>query len=537
VRDGGYAVRAAPSRHRYLERSPDIFADDQAETVAFLENAASYGASGEAIERVDTHAASVFLIGGRAYKLKRAVRFSYLDFSTVARREAACRAELELNRRTAPELYLGVRAIVRAPNGTLAFDGPGTTLDWVVEMRRFDQELLFDRMAARGELDDRLAESLSAEIARFHAAAPRATDRGGRDGLERVANGIVGNLAAARDELDPARCRTLAERWQTEFARYGDLLDRRARAGKVRRCHGDLHLRNICLLHGRPTLFDALEFSEELATTDVLYDLAFLLMDLEHRALHRFANRVFNEYLDRTGDTAGIAALPLMLSLRAAIRAHTGVAAARSQSHPERVAAALDEARAYLALAERLMERPALRMIAVAGLSGSGKSTVARALAPRFGPAPGARILHTDALRKALFGAAKTERLDAAKYAPGVSERVYALQRDRATEALAAGYAVVADGVFVRPAERDAIARCAAAAGAAFAGVWLAAPAETLHERLAARRDDMSDATPGVLDAQLKLDPGRIDWPRVDARGSADDVLDAAASALDTRRS
>jgi len=193
----------------------------------------------------------VFLAGDRAYKLKRAVRFSYLDFSTVAQREAACRAELELNRRTAPELYLGVRAIARAPDGSVSFDGSGTTLDWAIEMRRFDQDLLFDRMAERGELDDALAEALSGEIARFHAAAPRAAGLGGRERLERVASGIEDNLAAAHDVLDPERCRALAGRWNAEFADHGELLDHRAREGKVRRCHGDLHLRNIVLLHGR----------------------------------------------------------------------------------------------------------------------------------------------------------------------------------------------------------------------------------------------------------------------------------------------
>jgi aminoglycoside phosphotransferase family enzyme/predicted kinase len=531
LRRGGYRLRenASASLDRIARRSSSISEADQRETIAFLEALAGHGTPG-GVERVDTHAAIVFLTGERAYKLKRAVRYSYLDFSTVARREAACRAELELNRRTAPDLYLGVRPIVRAAGGALAFDGAGTVVDWAIEMRRFDQDLLFDRMAARGELDDALAERLSAEIARFHAGAPPAPGHGGRAGLEAVAAGIEENLAAAHDVLPPERCAALGNRWRAEFLRVGELLDRRAREGYVRRCHGDLHLRNICLWHGRPTLFDCLEFSEELASTDVLYDLAFLLMDLEHRSLRRFANRVLNEYLDRAGDGSGIAALPLMLSLRAAIRAHTGVASARAQSHPERRAEALDEARQYLVLAERLLERPAPRLIAIGGLSGTGKSTLARGLAPRFGPAPGARLLHTDALRKRLFGAAKTDRLSPDRYEPGVSERVYRLQREAAAETLAAGYSVVVDGVFARPAERAAIAQSASRSGATFCGLWLTAPEEVLQARVAARRDDMSDATLDVLAQQLRLDTGAVEWDRVAAEGTQDETLARAAA-------
>jgi aminoglycoside phosphotransferase family enzyme/predicted kinase len=507
--------------------------NDQREAIAFLEGCESHGMAVSTVERIDTHAAMIFLAGERAYKLKRSIRFSYLDLSTIERREAACRAEVELNRRTAADLYLGVHSVTREDDGSVAFDGAGIVLDWVVVMRRFDQELLFERLAARGALNVALMEQLSAEIARFHAAAEVTPGRGGRASIESVIAGNDENLALApRDAFSRELCTALVRRWRAQLDRHAALLDRRDEGGKVRRCHGDLHLRNICLWRGRPTLFDCIEFSERLACIDVLYDLAFLLMDLEHRSLRAFANQVFNAYLDRNDETDGIAALPLMMSLRAAIRAHTGVAAAHAQSHPERRLAIVDEAREYLSLACRMLHEQRACLIALGGLSGSGKSTLARALAPTVGSTPGARLIHTDALRKRLFGVAKGERLESEAYEPAVNERVYQLQREGAAASLRSGYSAIVDGVFAQPQERAAIAAVAGDFGAAFAGLWLAAPEEILRERVAGRSGDMSDATVNVLATQLSIDVGRIDWTRIASGGSADETLALASRAL-----
>ncbi len=508
---------------------------DQREAIAFLARRETYGVAVDAVERIDTHISIVFLAGDRAYKLKRNVGFSYLDFSTLAKREAACRAELALNRRTAPDLYLGVSTIARAADGSLALDGPGEVLDYVVVMRRFDQTLLFDRLAERGALTDALIEALSVEIARFHDEAEPTAGRGGRASLEIEIRGNEANLALAPEgAFAPGLCQSLVQRWDAELARHAAALDRRDEGGHVRRCHGDLHLRNICLWNGRPTLFDCIEFSEHLACIDVLYDLAFLLMDLRRRGLDAFANRAFNAYLDRNDETGGLGALPLMMSLRAGIRAHVGVAAARAQADAARRAAIVDEARQYLALADGLMRAAPPRLIAIGGVSGTGKSTLAFGLAPGIGLAPGARLLHTDALRKRLHGHAKTDRLSSDAYRPAVSERVYRLQREAAAAALRSGYSVVVDGVFARPDERAAIAATAREAGAAFAGLWLTADPAVLRERVAARTGDMSDATVGVLDEQLHYDLGTIEWARVEAGGDRDDVLASGSQAVES---
>jgi len=499
--------------------------DAQRDAIAFLE--------GRTSERIDTHAAIVFLSGDRAYKLKRAVRFSYLDFSTLERREAACRAELALNRRTVEDLYLGVRAVTREDDGRIVFDGAGTIVDWVVEMRRFDQALLFDRLAERGELTDALMEALSAEIARFHAAAEAVSGMGGRASLAIEIDGNEQNLRQAPPEaFAPDVCASLVRRWRHDLVRYAEALDRRDASGHVRRCHGDLHLRNIFLWHGRPALFDCIEFSEHLSCIDVLYDLAFLLMDLEHRKLRPFANVVFNSYLDRNDETDGIGALPLMMSLRSAIRAHTGVAAARAQTRSERRQAIIDEARAYLELSERLLQQRGPQLVAIGGVSGTGKSTLARALAPERGVVPGARVLHTDALRKRMFGVEKAMRLGAEAYTPEVNEAVYRSQREAAAASLRSGYSAIVDGVFSRPEERAAIAAVAQECGVPFAGLWLSASSEVLRARVAARKGDMSDATVDVLEDQLERDPGVVGWRRVEAGGPLAGTLERARGAI-----
>ena len=298
-------------------------ADDQRAVIAFLRDPSSYGPGVERVDIVETHISIVFLAGERAYKLKRAVKLPYLDFSTEALRREACAAELALNRRTAPELYLELRPIGRDEHGAIGFGGEGPAVDWVVVMRRFDQAQLFDALAVSGGLEPRLMTALADHIARFHAAAEPPSEPGGATALQEVADTNHACLkAAGRAGFDAERVDSIRAKWSERLARLAPLLDARRPAGKVRRVHGDLHLRNICLFDGKPLLFDCLEFSDALASIDVLYDLAFLLMDLEFRGLGALANLVLNRYLDMSDEDDGLAALPLFLSLRAGIRAH-----------------------------------------------------------------------------------------------------------------------------------------------------------------------------------------------------------------------
>ena len=505
--------------------------EDQTAVIEFLSSPATHGGAG--VERVDTHSAIVFLAGSRALKLKRAVRFDYLDFSTADRRHAMCDAELHLNRRTAPTLYRDVLPIVRAADGALRLGGPGIAVDWIVDMNRFDEASVLDRIAARGQLDVKTMTGLASHIASFHADAARRADHGGRDGMAWV---IEGNAASynAFAFLDPIQCEQLTERAREALERVAPLLDTRRERGFVRQCHGDLHLRNIVMLQGQPTLFDAIEFNDEIACVDVLYDLAFLLMDLWRRQLPCHANALFNRYLTETGESAGLPLLPLFLSCRAAIRAKTSATTASLVSAPTQIAEWQQTARDYLALAIGFLDAEPVRLIAVGGISGTGKSTLARNLAPHVGSAPGAVVLRSDEIRKELCGVSALTRLGPEGYSPETSARVYLALAERARTLLERGRPVIVDAVFGRDSDRQAIRRTADAVGVPFFGVWLSAPTAVLLERVGRRMEDPSDAGADVVREQIAGATVPTDWPSIDASAAADVV---SRSALEMLRS
>ncbi len=502
-------------------------APDQGEVFAFLGRAGTHGL-GEPPERIDTHAAVVFLAGGDAYKTKRAVRFPFLDFSTLDRREAACRAEIEVNRRNAPDIYLGVVPVTR-DGDTLAIGGTGEVVEWLVHMRRFDPGMTLDRVAERDGLDDGLLAALVETVAVSHENAPRGEGAGATDRILRyIRENTVELLGAGLFPED--RVRSFGERGEAAFGAVRDLLLARGEAGFVRRCHGDLHLRNIALIEGCPVLFDALEFDEAMATSDVLYDLAFLLMDLWDRGLAREANTVWNRYLWRAGEPSHIeaaAALRLFMSVRAAIRAKVTAANVANLEGGESVAAE-DAARHYFTTAEACLDAPAPCLVAVGGLSGTGKTTVAAAIAPVLGPPPGAVHLRSDIERKRMFGAGDADRLGEDAYAREATDEVYARLRRKAGMALGAGQAVVVDAVHERDDERAAIEAVAAAAGVPFTGVWLEVSDDEMLRRVAARRGDASDADEAVVRTQLARRARGGSWARLGAGGDRNAVAEAA---------
>ena len=511
-----------------------MITEDQTEVVRFLASPSTHG--GASVERIDTHSAVVFLAGQRVYKLKRAVRFDYLDFSTVERRRAMSDAEVRLNRRTAPSVYRGVVAVTREPDGALALDGRGTPSDWVVEMNRFAQEALFDRLAAAGRLDLGLMSALASSIAEFHITAERRTDHGGKSGMAWVIDGNAdGFVEFSEGVLDPATCRRLTDSARVELDRRGALLDKRRAQGFVRQCHGDLHLRNIVLLEGRPTLFDGVEFNDRIACTDVLYDLAFLLMDLWRRRLPRHANAVWNRYLADTSDLDGVSLLPLFLSCRAAVRAKTSATAAPLQDDVRRCGELQASAREYLAMAEDLLHPPRPCLVAIGGFSGTGKSTLALGLAPSVGAVPGAVVIRSDEIRKQLFGVPLLERLGQEGYSSEMSDRVYATVAERAKVTVREGHSAIVDAVYARPTDRHAIERVAAELSVPFVGIWLDAPEATLVARVEQRRNDASDADPDVIRMQHAQRTGAMSWHSVEASGSSIAVLEHATRYVQER--
>ncbi|MCA3559756.1 MAG: AAA family ATPase [Aestuariivirga sp.] len=479
-------------------------------TPAFLKGE-TWGLPGQPVEHVETHAAHVFLVGELAFKIKKDVRLPYLDFSTPEKRRAALMAELAINRLFTPELYLRLEEVLGEP---------------VLVMHRFPaHELLAWRMG-HGGIDGTLAVKLASMVAVSHDRAPR-RDIKGSD----IMTGLGAQLSKAfidsPDIFAPADTLEFHALYEAALRFDRQLLSDRGERGLVRRCHGDVHCGNIFLESGEPRLFDAIEFSEKIATIDVLYDLAFLLMDLWSSGVKVAANVVLNRYLHlrrRQEDLSGLSLLPLFLSTRAGVRALVTADLAHElafkNSMMER-SQALDWFRSSVAY---LKVSPPM-LLCIGGLSGSGKSTVAAALAPFLGAAPGAIHVRSDVERKVLAGVPETERLPAESYSLQASFEVYAACLARAEKALAARHSVVLDAVFARPDERAAAAELARRTRAHFAGVWLDAPRETLAARVAARSGDASDATAEVVDAQLRYDLGPMDWPRVDAGGTAAQTL------------
>jgi uncharacterized protein len=507
-------------------------ADSQEAVFDLLGNPATYGPGlgNSEIQRHQTHAAMVFLAGDRALKVKRAVRYPFLDYSTLGKRKAACEAELEVNRRFAPQLYRRVVPITREGDGSLALDGLGEPIEWAVEMARFDEKRTLDHLAERGELDDALLGKLAVAVVAMHERAELVEGAPWIAALEQF---IRNNSSVFRKhaELFPAETVSDLERQSISvLARLRPLLAKRGRQGLVRRGHGDLHLRNIAVIDGEPMAFDALEFDPVIASGDLLYDLAFLLMDLVETGHARAANRVLNGYFAaarRPADCDGIAALPFFMSLRAAIRA---MATASRLDVAKKDVAML--ARRYFDLALELLKpvRPAI--VGVGGLSGTGKSLLAQCLAPSLTPAPGALIFRSDVERKAFYGLAENEHLPGEAYRSEITERIYRTIADNAARVAKAGHSTIVDAVFAKSEERTAIETAATALGVDFHGLFLVADLKTRLDRVGARKRDASDADNAVVLKQQELPIGAVTWIRIDASGSPEQTLDKARTAL-----
>ena len=499
----------------------------------FLGDPLTHGVS--SVRRCDTHAAVVFLAGDTAFKVKRAVQFPFLDYSTLAKRKAACLAELEVNRRFAPEIYRKVVPIVRGRDGRLTIGGDGETVEWALEMMRFDENNTLDHLADRRQFSEQLASQLAVTIAALHEASPQVEAAPWIKGVEDYLNQNTTAFRQHEPLFKTAQIDELDNRSRTTWDRLRPLLVKRGKLGLVRRGHGDLHLGNIVLLHGQPVAFDAIEFDPIIASGDVLYDLAFPLMDLIERDLVAQANLVMNGYLQasrRDDDYEGLAALPFFMSLRAAIRAK--VTAARIANVPEAERPAIARAAArYFALAHELLApAPPPAIIAIGGLSGTGKSVLARALAPCFAPPPGAIVLRSDVERKNLFSVRETERLPAHGYQADVTAQVYANLSVNAARLARAGYSVIIDAVFANPSERTAIETTAHDADIAFYGLFLTANLNARLQRAKDRRLDASDADAAVVLQQESYDIGHMMWNVIDATGSPPQTRDAARACL-----
>ena len=496
----------------------------QGQVIGFLSDSTHLPGQGP-VRVVHTHGAVVFLTGGDAYKIKRDVRYDYLDFSTLQKRHDMLLRELELNAPTAPTIYRDVIPVTRDTGGRLQLGGTGEVVEWVLRMHRFDAGDEMDKVAGRGALDDATAASLGRITALYHATTPPRALMRGSDLIGAILEELDTVFATMTDDLGGERVAQFRVASQSSFRNAAATLDARGNAGHVRRCHGDLHLRNIVLIDGVPTLFDALEFDETLGTCDVLYDLAFLLMDLRHVDLGRAANIVLNSYLFQArdmDDLANLSLLSLFQGMRAAIRAMVAVQTALFNPNDDLI---LPDARRYLSSALTYLDPEPARLIAIGGLSGTGKTVAATSVAHRIGAAPGAVHLRSDLERKALFQVDPLTRLPDAAYSSDATARVYAIMREKAHTILSGGHCVVMDATWIDPAERDLLPALARQTGASFTGVWLHAKDAILAQRVGSRRGDASDADAAVVRRQAATAQAPVSWAQVDASGSQDDTL------------
>jgi predicted kinase len=387
-------------------------------------------------------------------------------------------------------------------------------------MRRFDQEALLDSMASKGKLDRRHLTELADTIVHFHRQAPRATSAAFARTLEEAAANVEAALCSPAADQTGLRAAPYIGRLRQQLEVRTALINERERDGFVRHCHGDLHLNNIVLWQGHPTLFDAIEFDDRLATIDVLYDLAFLLMDLWHRGLRQQANLILNHYFQRSAmrELAGLALLPLFLSLRAAIRAMTAVHGLGVQP-PASEPALAGAIQSYAALAARLLVPGRPSLVAIGGISGTGKTSAAREAAALIGAVPGALILRTDVERKVMQGVPLNSPLPAGSYTPEARDEVYRRVFKKAETVLNAGHSVIVDAVFPAQGERTLLCELAHRTTASFWGFWLEADPSIVRQRIRARSSGASDANLAVAEAQLRTVMPPEGWIKVDASG------------------
>jgi len=478
------------------------------------------------IELIETHISWVILTGNYAYKLKKPVRFNFLDFSTLALREYFCGEELRCNRAFAPDLYLDVVAVVPGEDGIGLQSAPtGEVLEWAVKMRQFDPELGLDRMLARGELGPEQLHEFGSRLAGLHGALPVHRGR-----PEEVVTRVFGPVEDNFSEIGGTGLATIhqaeledaleASRKLGESLRHR--FDLRMTGGAIRECHGDLHLSNLALIEGVVTAFDCLEFNENLRWIDTMSDVAFLFMDCHCRDQIALAYGFLDGYLDASGDYAGAGLLHYFAAYRSVVRAK--VAALRwVQTTDEEQAARFLE---HLNWARSWLRRPTGTLVLTCGLSGSGKSYLAGKL---VGNLPAVRV-RSDVARKALAGLTALDDsrspIDGGLYAAEQSDRTFDYLLEVASGLLRAGEHVIVDATFIERSRRDRFADLARSIGAPLHILYCAAPLAVLKQRLTARSAagrDPSEAGVEVLELQLdRFEPPAADEAVIPVDGTAE---------------
>jgi aminoglycoside phosphotransferase family enzyme/predicted kinase len=460
----------------------------------------------EPIQLMQTHVSYVLLTGEYVYKLKKPVNFGFLDFSTLEKRQQFCHEELRLNQRGAAELYLDVLPITQAGE-QFVLGGDGEPVEYAVKMQQFPQETLLSEMYDRGELTEDHLEQLAKVLADFHKKAPTNDYILGFGEVEQIRQAIDENydqtvnyigVAQTQQQFDETKAYT-----DKLFAEQQPLFASRVKHQWIRECHGDVHLRNICFWKNKVLLFDCIEFNEPFRFVDVMFDVAYIVMDFDARNRPDLSNLFLNTYLEQTGDWEGLQVLPLYLSRQSYVRAKVTSFLLDDPSIPEAVKQESKEtASRYYQLAWDYTREKTGKLMVMSGLSGSGKSTTARTLARQSG----AIQIRSDAVRKHLGGVALDAAGDAALYSPEMTQKTYDRLLELGIKLASQGYSVILDAKYDRQALRSQVIEQAQAHGIPLEILHCTAPDDVLRDRVQQRQGDISDATTDVL-ANQHMEP------------------------------
>lgn len=449
------------------------------------------------VRLLETHISWVLLAGHYAYKIKKPVDLGFLDFTKPDKRRFYCFEEIRLNRRLAPQLYLDVTTIGGTPQHPVIGNTPA--FEHAVRMRRFPSAKLLDRLITHNRLTPQHIDHLAATIARFHAELPPAidSDYGTPQAIAVPARQNFQQLTSIPNSADTELLAELLIANEQEYDHCLALFEQRHRNGFIRECHGDLHLGNIVLLNDEPVVFDGIEFSPELRWIDVINDIAFLIMDLQHRGRTDLAFRFLNAYLEITGDYRGLGVLRFYLGYRATVRAKISAISA-SQAI---LGSTIDECRSYLKLAGNSLAKGRPALMITHGLPGCGKTTISQSVLEKLQ----AIRLRSDVERKRLFGLAAHESSGGNIYDPQATRRTYTYLLETARELLALGFPVIIDAAFLKRAERQEFKALAEEVHAPFAILSVRAEYAVLRQRIQQRQQLGNNASEAGLEVLEKL--------------------------------
>ncbi len=465
----------------------------------------------KSIKLIETHISWVVLTGSFAYKIKKPVNFGFLDFSTLEKRRICCEQELHLNRRLAAAIYIDVVSITGTTDKPL-ISKKGDVLEYAVKMTEFPQSAQMDNMLVAGKLKLDYLDAIAHRVAAFHQGIPVAANESGYGNTDSVYQPVAENFEQISQHLKNNSFIDVLnklEKWgDSEFEKLTSVFRQRKHNGFIRECHGDMHLRNLVWLDGKPLVFDCIEFNASLRWIDVISDIAFLVMDLQDRKQPQLANHFLNSYLEATGDYAGLSVLPFYLCYRAMVRAKVdairleqaleqpGSTAAKETEHT------FSEFRSYLELAATYTQADKPKLIIMRGMSASGKSTVAQQLVD----ATGAIRIRSDVERKRLFNMLEADastEINTGIYSVQASQQTYTKLLELAETIILSGYSAVVDAVFLDTAQRAPFYTLAKRLAVPYIILDVTAPVEVLRKRIVTRKQGVSDADLSVLEHQL----------------------------------